>query len=146
MRTGSMHRTTFRALNRNTVLLLWCQTFNLQQAKKIQDRYSYISLTSALDWGGLTSRPCPLNPGKRAGTHCTEPQGRSGRVRKISPPSEIRSRTVQPIAISTHSVKLTCSFLYARITSPASSTALHGTVVTICTACNIIKELTQFAH
>jgi len=48
------HRTTFRALSRNTVLLLsWRQTSTLKQAMKTQERYrSTLSLTSALDGVG----------------------------------------------------------------------------------------------
>ena len=52
---------------------------------------STLPSTSALD-GGLVvnTRPRPLYPGERPGTHCiggwVGPQGRSGRVRKISPP------------------------------------------------------------
>ena len=44
----------------------------------------------------------PLYLRERPGTHCVEgwvgPQGRSGRVRKISPPPEFEPRTVQPVA------------------------------------------------
>ena len=51
MRTGSMHRTTFRAVSRNTVLLLsWRQTSAPKQAMKTHEKYSStFSLTSALD-------------------------------------------------------------------------------------------------
>ena len=45
--------------------------------------------------GGSAPRPGRFNLGERPGTHCTGgwvgPQGRSGRVRKISPPNGIRS-------------------------------------------------------
>jgi len=59
-------------------------------------------MTTALEWGeGSASRPsCSLPPGKtryplyrRLG----EPQGRSGQVRKISPPPGFDPRTVQPV-------------------------------------------------
>jgi hypothetical protein len=44
---------------------------------------------------GQRHAPAALPPGKRHGTHCTGcwvvPKGRSGRVRRISPPTEIRS-------------------------------------------------------
>jgi hypothetical protein len=65
--------------------------------------YSYtLSLTSALDEvGGQRQTPAALSPGKtryplyrRMGG----PQGRSGRVRKISPAAGFDSRTVQPLA------------------------------------------------
>ena len=63
---------------------------------------STLSLTPALDGvGGQRHGPAALPPGKtryhfykRLGT----PQGRAGRVRKISPPSGFDPRTVQPVA------------------------------------------------
>jgi hypothetical protein len=63
---------------------------------------STLSLTSALDGvGGQRHAPAALLPGKaryplygRLG----EPQGRPERVRKISPPPGLDSRTVQPVA------------------------------------------------
>jgi hypothetical protein len=52
--------------------------------------------------GGQLHAPAALPPGKRPGTHFTGgwvgPQGRSGRVRKISPPPGFDPRTVQPVA------------------------------------------------
>jgi hypothetical protein len=52
--------------------------------------------------GGQLHAPAALRPGKRPDTHCTRgwvgPQGRSGRVRKISPPPGFDPRTVQPVA------------------------------------------------
>jgi hypothetical protein len=63
---------------------------------------SALSLTSALDdgrGGWLTPRPDRFTHGKE--TRCPlyrrlgEPQGRSGRVRKISPPLGFDPRTVQ---------------------------------------------------
>ena len=67
-------------------------------------RYSsIISLTSALygGVGGQHHAPAGLTPGKtryplykRLGGH----KGRSGRVRKISPPLGFDPRTVQPVA------------------------------------------------
>ena len=67
-------------------------------------RYSCtLSLTLVLDGGGWSKpRPAALHPGKtryplyrRLG----RPQGRSGRVRKISPPSGFVPRTVQLLVI-----------------------------------------------
>ena len=64
---------------------------------------STLSLTSALDGGGW-STPCPgrFTPGKESRhplyRRVGEAQGRSGRVRKISPPPGSDSRTVQPAA------------------------------------------------
>jgi hypothetical protein len=69
-----------------------------------EGEYSYsptLSLTSALDVvGGQRHDPAALPPGKtryplyrRLG----EPQGRSGRVRKISPTPGFDPRTVQPV-------------------------------------------------
>ena len=53
-------------------------------------------MTSTLRWGWVVSTTSrPPHPRERPGTHCTGdwvgPQGRSGRVRKISPPTRIRS-------------------------------------------------------
>ena len=53
-------------------------------------------MTSALRWRWVVSTtPRPLYPRERPGTHCTGgwvgPKGRSGRVRKFSPPTGIRS-------------------------------------------------------
>ena len=60
--------------------------------------YSYgstLPLTSALDGvGGQRHAPVALPPGKRP----DGPEGRSVRVRKISPPLEFNPRTVQSIA------------------------------------------------
>jgi hypothetical protein len=49
---------------------------------------------------GQLHAPAALPPGKRPGTHFIGggPQGRSGRVRKISPPPGFDTRTVQPVA------------------------------------------------
>ena len=60
-------------------------------------------MTSALRWGWVVSTtPRPLYPRERPGTHCYSrlggPQGRSRRVRKISPPPIFDPRTVQPVA------------------------------------------------
>jgi hypothetical protein len=62
---------------------------------------STLSLTSALDVGGQRHAPAALPPGmtryplyRRLGG----PQGRSGPVRKISPPPRFDPRTVQSIA------------------------------------------------
>jgi hypothetical protein len=62
---------------------------------------STLRLTSALDGGGQLHVLAVLPPGntqyqlyRRLGG----PQGRSGRVRKISPPPGFDLRTVQPVA------------------------------------------------
>jgi hypothetical protein len=76
---------------------MFTQTTNSQ-------RYSSICLTTALDGvGGQRHAPATLFPGKtryplykRLGG----PQGRSGRVRKISPPPGFDPRTAQPAASS----------------------------------------------
>jgi hypothetical protein len=58
-----------------------------------------LSLTSALDGGGWsTPRPGRFTPGKETRYPLGRPQGRSGRMRKISPPPEFDPRTVQPVA------------------------------------------------
>jgi len=62
-----------------------------------------LSLTSALDVGGWsTPRPGRLTPGNKTGypvyRRLGGPHGRSGRVRKISPPQGFDTRTVQPVA------------------------------------------------
>ena len=64
---------------------------------------SNLLLTSALDGGWMVSpTPLPLYPRERPGTHCTggwvDPQGRSGRGRKISSPPGFDPRTVQSVA------------------------------------------------
>ena len=63
---------------------------------------STLSLTSALDVGGWSMpRPGRFTPGKDPVPILQEagwPQGRSGRVRKISPPPGFDPRTVQPEA------------------------------------------------
>jgi hypothetical protein len=67
-------------------------------------RYSStLSLTSALDEGGCSSpRPGRFTPGKQTRYPLYRglggPQGRSGRVLKISPPPGFDPRTVQPVA------------------------------------------------
>ena len=64
---------------------------------------STLSLTSALDGGGLlTSRPGRFTPWKDTRyplyRRLDGPQGRSGQVRKNSPPLGFDPRTVQPAA------------------------------------------------
>jgi hypothetical protein len=60
------------------------------------------SLTSALDGVGAERHtPAALPPGKNRYplyTRLDGPQGRSGRVRKISPPPWFEPRTFQPVA------------------------------------------------
>jgi hypothetical protein len=73
--------------------------FILEQATRTQSYSSTLSLTSALDRGGWsTPRPgrftCRKDPVPIVGGL----QGRSGAVRKISPPPEFDPRTVQPVA------------------------------------------------
>jgi hypothetical protein len=59
---------------------------------------STLSLTSELDGvDGQGHAPAALSPRKKPGTHCGS-QGRSGRVRKISPLPGFDPRTVQPVA------------------------------------------------
>jgi hypothetical protein len=60
-------------------------------------------MTTALAGGKRSAtRPGRSLPRERPGTYCTggwvDPQGRSGRVRKISPPPGFDPRTVQPVA------------------------------------------------
>ena len=62
-----------------------------------------LSLTSALDGGGWsTPRPGRFTPGKETRyplyRRLGGPQGRSGRVRKISPTPGFDPQTVQPVA------------------------------------------------
>jgi len=63
---------------------------------------STLSLTSALDGvGGQRRAPATLPPGKTRYAlyrRLGGPQGRSGQVRKISPPPGFDPRTVQPVA------------------------------------------------
>jgi hypothetical protein len=64
---------------------------------------STLSLTSSLDRGGWsTPRPGRFTPGKETRyalyRRLGGPQGRSGQARKISPPSGLDPRTVQPVA------------------------------------------------
>ena len=68
-----------------------------------EQRYtSTLSLTSALDGvGGQRHAPAALLPGKTRYSlyrRLGGSQGRSGRVRKTSPPPGLDPRTVQPIA------------------------------------------------
>ena len=68
-----------------------------------KQRYSSIlSLPSALDAGGWSMpRPGRFTPGKETWyplyRRLGGPQGRSGRVQKISPPPGFDPRTVQPV-------------------------------------------------
>jgi hypothetical protein len=50
--------------------------------------------------GGQRHAPAALLPGKTRYRRPGGPKGRSGRVRKISPTTGIRSRNVQPVASS----------------------------------------------
>jgi hypothetical protein len=75
-----------------------------QEGPEGEQRYSStLSLTLALDEGGLsTPRPGRFIPGKETRyllyMRLGGPQGRYGRLRKISPPSGFDPRTVQPVA------------------------------------------------
>jgi len=69
---------------------------------------STLSLNSAIGGGGSTLRPAALPPGKaryplygRLGG----PQGRSGRLRKISPPPGFDPRAVKPIEQSLYRLR-----------------------------------------
>jgi hypothetical protein len=89
--------------------------------REVQIYISTISLTSALDRGGLlTSRPGRFTVGKQTRyplyRRSGGPQGRSERVRKISPSLGFDPRSVQPIAsrytdwaIPTHITYQKCS-------------------------------------
>ena len=79
--------------------------FTLYQAHEDQNRlevYLYSFFNLGARWGWVVNvTPQPFTPGmtryawyRRLG----EPQGQSGRVRKISPPTGIDLRTVQPLA------------------------------------------------
>ena len=60
--------------------------------------------------GGQRHAPAALPPGSTAGTHCAGGwvglQGRSGWVRKISASPVFDPRTVQPVAVTTHSLAI----------------------------------------
>ena len=80
-------------------------TFTLEQATKPSGGeevwlYSFFNLGAR--WSGWsTPRPGRFNPGKYPVPIVQEvggPQGRSGQVRKISPPPGFDPRTVQPLA------------------------------------------------
>ena len=78
-----------------------------QQATKSQSGIRGIALlffNLGARWGvgGQRHAPAVFYPRGRPGTHCigdwVGPQARSGRVRKISPPSAFDPRIVQPVA------------------------------------------------
>jgi hypothetical protein len=76
-----------------------------------------LSLTSALDVGGWsTPRPGRFTPGEKTRypsyRRLIGPQGRSGRERKIWPPPEFDSRTVQPVASRYTAYALLAQLLY----------------------------------
>jgi len=74
------------------------------EGPEVEQRYSStLSLTSELDGGRWsTPRPGRFSPGKETWyplyRRLGEPQGQSGWVWKISPPSRFDPRTVQPVA------------------------------------------------
>jgi hypothetical protein len=82
--------------------------FSLEQAMKVQwgsRDIALLSLTLALDEGGWsTPRPGRFTPGKETQyplyRRLGGPQGRSGRVRKISPPPGFDPLTVQPVRVA----------------------------------------------
>ena len=83
-----------------------CINFTLEQATKAQKGLSMytstLSLTSALDGVGRQRHaPAALHPGEIRYPLCRRlggPQGRFGRVWKISPTPGFDPRTVQPVA------------------------------------------------
>ena len=81
--------------------------FTLEQATKAQRGsrvilYSFFNLDAR--WGWVVNATARLlYPRERRGTHCTYrrlggPQGRSGQIRKISPPPGFDPQTFQPLA------------------------------------------------
>jgi hypothetical protein len=68
----------------------------LEQVTKAQRWSNHtLSLTSTLDWGGLsTRRPGHFTPVKVLYTMLSGPQSSCGRVRKISPPLGFDPRTI----------------------------------------------------
>ena len=100
---------------------------------------STLSLTSALDWvGGQRPRPDRFTPG----THCiggwVGPQGRSGLVRKFSPPPGFDPRTVQLAAsrytdwaIPAHEIILYSIFFFRGATAPSGPGSTHFRCFTI---------------
>jgi len=78
-----------------------------------------LSLTSALDgYGWSTPRPGSFTPGKETPylfyRRLGGPQGRYGRVRKISPPWGLDPRTVQLVAIRYTDWVIPAYFMYCR--------------------------------
>ena len=78
-------------------------------------------------WGwGVSTTPRSLYPRERSGTHCTGdgvgPQGRFGRVRKISPPTGIRSPDRPARSESLYRLsypgRTDCSYLVQNISYP----------------------------
>ena len=86
--------------NKKDKLLSWNLT--LGQALKSQRYSSILSLTSATDWGVINTTSRPLEPQENSPNPLYRrlggPQGRSGRVRKISPPQKFYPWTTQPVA------------------------------------------------
>ena len=65
--------------------------------------------------GGQRHAPAVLSPGKTLHTLCRksgEPQGRSGRVRNISPPPGFDPQTVQPVASRCADCTLCCHYFF----------------------------------
>jgi len=94
--------TVFHPLSRKEVVKVKVK-FTLEQTTKAQRYSSTLSLTSALDVGGWsTPRPDRSTPGKETlypfYRRVLGSQGRSGRVRKISPLPGFDLRIVQPVA------------------------------------------------
>jgi hypothetical protein len=86
-------------------IYIYIYIYVLKNSRKLLDPPSYrptISLTSALDGvGGQRHAPAGVPPGSTRYPLCRRlggSQGRSGQVRKISPPPGFDPRVVQPVA------------------------------------------------
>jgi hypothetical protein len=81
-------RVTFVPLTRHTRAIF----LNKVKVKVVSLHTKKAQRTTALEGSGWSaSRSGRFTPEKRPGTHFTGPQGLSRRVRKISPPTEIRA-------------------------------------------------------
>jgi hypothetical protein len=91
----------------NCLMTTPCESNHVAMCSKVHPRTGHEGqqgeFNLAARWGGwLTPRPGRFSPGKETRyplyRRLCGPQGRSGRVRKISPPLEFDPRTVQPVA------------------------------------------------